>query len=92
MIAINSEPIDTKWQSSFVAMLPEIEQKLHLAFGRLDPESREDAIEEAWRIVGPVLDNRTPVHIYEPNTWGPAEADQMVGWVGGWRNPAPTDV
>jgi len=34
------------WQSNFAIMLPEIEQKLHLAFCRLDPEAREDAIEE----------------------------------------------
>ncbi|HEU5368003.1 MAG TPA: glucose-6-phosphate dehydrogenase [Ktedonobacterales bacterium] len=54
--------------------------------------AREDAIEEAWRIVGPVLDNVTPLHIYEPNTWGPPEADQMVGWVGGWRNPSLADA
>ncbi len=54
--------------------------------------AREDAVEEAWRIVGPVLDNVTPVHPYEPNTWGPAEADQMVAWVGGWHNPAPVDA
>jgi glucose-6-phosphate 1-dehydrogenase len=51
--------------------------------------AREDAVEEAWRIVDPILDNVTPVHIYEPNTWGPAEADQMVANVGGWHNPAP---
>jgi hypothetical protein len=47
MIAINNERNETTWQSSFVAMLPEIEQKLRLAFCRLDPEAREDAIEEA---------------------------------------------
>ncbi len=49
MIAVNNERNDneTKWQSSFVAMLPEIEQKLCRAFYRLDREAREDAIEEA---------------------------------------------
>jgi hypothetical protein len=46
MIAFNNERIETNWQSNFVAMLPEIEQKLRLAFCRLDPEAREDAIEE----------------------------------------------
>ena len=54
--------------------------------------AREDAVEEAWRIVEPVLGNVTPVHVYESNTWGPDEADRMVAWVGGWRNPAPTDA
>ena len=46
MIALNVEHIETTWQSNFVAMLPEIEQKLRLAFCRLDPEAQEDAIEE----------------------------------------------
>src|SRR6476469_4948192 len=47
MIAFNNEPNETTWQSTFVAMLPEIEQKLRLAFCRLDLEAREDAIGEA---------------------------------------------
>ena len=43
---INDERNETNWQQSFVTMLPEIQQKLRLAFCRLDPEAREDAIEE----------------------------------------------
>ena len=46
MIAFNNEQNETTWQSNFVTMLPEIEQKLRLAFCRLDIEAREDAIEE----------------------------------------------
>ncbi len=46
MIAINNERSETTWQSAFIAMLPEIEQKLRTAFCRLDPEACEDAIEE----------------------------------------------
>jgi hypothetical protein len=46
MIDVNNECNETTWQSTFTAMLPEIEQKLRLAFCRLDPESRDDAIEE----------------------------------------------
>jgi hypothetical protein len=48
MLAINNERRDNedKWQTRFVTMLPEIEQKLRLAFCRLDPEACEDAIEE----------------------------------------------
>ncbi len=46
MIAINNERNETTWQSSFVAMMPEVVQKLRLAFCQLDPEAREDAIEE----------------------------------------------
>jgi hypothetical protein len=46
MIDFNNERNETTWQSNFVAMLPEIEQKLRPAFCHLDPEAREDAIEE----------------------------------------------
>ena len=47
MIAFTNEPNETTWQSAFVTILPEIEQKLRLAFCRLDPEAREDAMGEA---------------------------------------------
>jgi hypothetical protein len=46
MIAINNKTSEITWQSCFVAMLPTIEEKLRLAFCRLEPEAREDAIEE----------------------------------------------
>jgi glucose-6-phosphate 1-dehydrogenase len=48
--------------------------------------AREDYVEEAWRIVEPVLGDVTPVHPYEPGTWGPAEADKIAP-PGGWHNP-----
>jgi glucose-6-phosphate 1-dehydrogenase len=50
--------------------------------------AREDYVEEAWRIVDPVLKAGTPVHAYEPNTWGPGEAASTVAPAGGWHNPA----
>jgi glucose-6-phosphate 1-dehydrogenase len=49
--------------------------------------AREDYVEEAWRIVDPVLKAATPVYEYEPGTWGPSEVDQRVSPVGGWHNP-----
>jgi glucose-6-phosphate 1-dehydrogenase len=52
--------------------------------------AREDYVEEAWRIVDPVLKAGTPVHEYEPNTWGPREVDQKLSPVGGWQNPTVT--
>jgi glucose-6-phosphate 1-dehydrogenase len=48
---------------------------------------REDAVDAAWAIVDPILDNVTPVHEYRPGTWGPAEADRLTQQLGGWRNP-----
>ena len=49
--------------------------------------AREDYVEEAWRIVDPVLKSPTPVHEYEPGTWGPKEVDASVSPPGGWQNP-----
>ena len=49
--------------------------------------AREDYVEEAWRIVDPVLKANTPVYEYEPGTWGPKEVDQKVAPPGGWENP-----
>ncbi len=51
--------------------------------------AREDYVEEAWRIVDPVLKSDTPIHEYEPKTWGPAEMNG-VHPRGGWHNPVVT--
>jgi len=48
--------------------------------------AREDYVEEAWRIVDPVLNAGTPTHEYEPKTWGPAEVESVTP-PGGWSNP-----
>ncbi len=48
--------------------------------------AREDYVEEAWRIVEPVLKKKTPVYQYTPNTWGPKEAARVTP-PGGWSNP-----
>ncbi len=49
--------------------------------------AREDYVEEAWRIVDPVLKDGTPIYEYEPGTWGPKEVDSRVSPPGGWQNP-----
>src|SRR5262249_57076312 len=50
---------------------------------------REDAVEAAWTIVDPVLGDATPVHPYEPGTWGPEEANRIVAELEGWAHPQP---
>src|SRR5271154_5249774 len=50
--------------------------------------AREDYVEEAWRIVDPVLKAGTPVCAYDPGTWGPSDADSIVTPPGGWQNPS----
>jgi glucose-6-phosphate 1-dehydrogenase len=49
--------------------------------------TRQDGVEETWRITQPLLDAPPPVHRYEPGTWGPAAAEELVAGVGGWRGP-----
>jgi glucose-6-phosphate 1-dehydrogenase len=48
--------------------------------------ARQDYVEEAWRIVDPVLGDKTPTHEYEPGTWGPP-ASQSIQPEGGWFDP-----
>ena len=49
--------------------------------------ARQDAVEETWRVVQPLLDSPPPVEVYEPGSWGPAAADDLVTDYGGWRSP-----
>jgi glucose-6-phosphate 1-dehydrogenase len=52
--------------------------------------ARQDYVEEAWRIVDPVLKQGTAVYDYEPNSWGPTEVEQRVVPPDGWHNPTVT--
>jgi glucose-6-phosphate 1-dehydrogenase len=49
--------------------------------------TREDAIEQTWRIVQPLLDEPPPVKPYDPGTWGPDEASKLVRGVCEWYEP-----
>jgi len=49
--------------------------------------ARQDYVEEAWRIVDPVLKKGSALYDYEPNTWGPAEVERRVTPPNGWHNP-----
>ncbi len=49
--------------------------------------ARQDYVEEAWRIVDPILKAATPVYEYEPGTWGPKEVEGRVVPSGGWETP-----
>jgi glucose-6-phosphate 1-dehydrogenase len=49
--------------------------------------ARQDAIETQWSIVEPVLGDVSPLHVYEPRTWGPGEADTLSAAFGGWLEP-----
>jgi len=49
--------------------------------------AREDYVEEAWRIVDPVLKADTPIYPYDSNTWGPSQVE-LVTPPTGWENPS----
>ena len=54
--------------------------------------AREDYVEEAWRIVDPVLKSDTPIHEYEPETWGPAEMNRVHPRVAGMTLSSPLET
>jgi glucose-6-phosphate 1-dehydrogenase len=61
---------------------------LHAAMlGDITRFTRQDAIEQTWRVFQPLLDKRPPVHEYAKGSWGPAAADKLVSGYGGWHGP-----
>jgi glucose-6-phosphate 1-dehydrogenase len=56
--------------------------------GETELFAREDAVEAEWRVVDPVVgEDVTPLYEYDPGSWGPAAADQLVA-DGGWSDPS----
>ena len=49
--------------------------------------TRQDGVEQTWRIMQPLLDAPPPVHAYAPGSWGPTEADKLVAGHGRWHEP-----
>jgi glucose-6-phosphate 1-dehydrogenase len=48
---------------------------------------RQDAVEECWRVMQPLLDAPPLVHGYAKGSWGPGAADELVAEHGGWHGP-----
>lgn len=57
--------------------------------GISDLFTREDIVDAEWRVVDNILGNVTPVYTYAQGTWGPSEAEQLLGAEGRWLNPNP---
>jgi glucose-6-phosphate 1-dehydrogenase len=49
--------------------------------------TRQDGVEQTWRIMQPLLDAPPDVHSYSPGSWGPAAAESLVAEYGGWQRP-----
>jgi glucose-6-phosphate 1-dehydrogenase len=61
---------------------------LHAAMiGQSTRFTRQDGVEETWRIMQPLLDAPPPVHSYPQGSWGPAAADEIVAGYSRWHTP-----
>jgi glucose-6-phosphate 1-dehydrogenase len=49
--------------------------------------TRQDGVEQCWRVMAPLLENPPPVHPYAKGSWGPAEANQVLEGHGRWHEP-----
>jgi glucose-6-phosphate 1-dehydrogenase len=49
--------------------------------------TRQDSVEETWRVLQPLLDNPPPVHPYAKGSWGPEEANRLLAGYGSWHGP-----
>jgi glucose-6-phosphate 1-dehydrogenase len=61
---------------------------LHAAMiGHSKRFARQDSVEEAWRVLQPLLDDPPPIHPYETGSWGPEAARKIVAGHGKWQDP-----
>jgi glucose-6-phosphate 1-dehydrogenase len=49
--------------------------------------TRQDSVEQTWRVVQPLLDSPPPVQTYQPGSWGPKAAEALTRPWGGWHQP-----
>jgi glucose-6-phosphate 1-dehydrogenase len=54
--------------------------------------TREEAVEAAWAVVEPVLASHHRALPYQPDSWGPSQADKLIAPYGRWNNPTPVAV
>ena len=47
----------------------------------------QDAVEETWRVMQPLLDSPPPVQPYAPGSWGPESANDLLAGHGRWHEP-----
>ena len=85
MVGTDVEMLLTEQQATYV---PPYQRLLGDAMqGVGDLFGREDIVDAQWRVVDPILDDRTPLYTYEPGSWGPTETEQLIGADGPWHNP-----
>jgi glucose-6-phosphate 1-dehydrogenase len=89
--ALHSRPVDLVYDYDEGREGPRDEAYARLLDNALSGDqrlfARADGVEEAWRIVAPALEARSPAIPYPPGSWGPAEADRLIAEEGGWHCP-----
>ncbi|MGI8875196.1 MAG: glucose-6-phosphate dehydrogenase [Egibacteraceae bacterium] len=89
--ALHSRPVDLVYDYDEHRDGPREEAYARLLDSALDGDqrlfARADGVEEAWRVVAPALEDRSPVITYPSGSWGPAEADDLIAADGGWHCP-----
>jgi glucose-6-phosphate 1-dehydrogenase len=85
--------MDFKYGASFGGRSPSAYETLLVdaLLGDATLYTRQDMVEASWRVVEPILEyfesRKFRFPNYEPGTWGPAEADEMLARFGHqWRN------
>ncbi|TML37596.1 MAG: glucose-6-phosphate dehydrogenase [Actinobacteria bacterium] len=91
---VRSVSMDFSYGAAFLEEAPEAYERLLLDAMVGDPTLfiRADEVEQAWRVVEPLLEawaeGRSPLVPYAAGTWGPPEADGLLAWDGHrWRTP-----
>ncbi len=59
--------------------------------GRNDLFALREGVEAEWSVVDDIVAARTPLHVYEPGTWGPDEAEGIIAGSGPWHAPRGAD-
>jgi glucose-6-phosphate 1-dehydrogenase len=84
--AMHGHPVELSVCSTLAEEMPAYERLMGDAMrGDATLFARQDGVEAAWRVVDPVLDTGSDVHVYEPGTWGPEAADDLIGKVKNWH-------
>jgi glucose-6-phosphate 1-dehydrogenase len=78
MIALHQEPEE---MSAYERLIEDA------MLGQAGLFARVDEVESAWQIIDPALAADTDVHMYQPGSWGPTEADHLMADCGAWHNP-----
>ena len=82
------ELVVTEQESAFKPPYQRLLRDAMLGVG--DLFGRHDIVDAQWRIVEPALDEASPPIPYAQGSWGPGEANQLIGPDGPWRNPLPS--